>query len=533
MAGIPARFRMPTGIAGRRLIVFWALPRRATSRQRGQVIPLLALLMMVITGFAALAIDAGVSYDQARVDQDVADSAAVAAAYCVSDASSSHCDGTGQSDLQGAALAAVEVAYRDCTSPSNPCSVKLNFFSTYTPATDTGTVLCSASYVAPSTSPQSGTGSCLSSTDDSSIAYAGAIVSDTAVDDFANVGGGSRTHNIEGPQAVAEVQSVTTTPACEICDLGELSLTGSHSEIADNNGPIWIDGQITGWGTKACLYASSPSTSSNNCSTTAGTPFAIDLTAYSSASGLPGGFQSYPSPSYGASVTPPSPSPPDTYDSTTGEWITPDSSVTYTASSISAYDPATCPTDAVPEGIYSSVTLGVSGCDYSFRGYYMITGGLTIATNHVTMSGTANFYFLCSSGGQASTCGSSQAGGYFADDQNHTVLDLTAPGAGAASGILFYFDPNDEGQADSNCSGTATYAGYCGFDVSPTSGSGTHAIDSTGTSGELYMPGATLHTAGSYDNVLFDPIVAGNIIIDGSQSSTGYFPGPQAGGLVH
>lgn len=530
MAGDPARFRAPPGRGGLRS----ALRVRSGRRQRGQVIPLVALLMMVITGFAALAIDAGMSYDQARVDQDVADAAALAAAYCVSGLSAANCDTSGQSDLQGAALAAVEVAYRDCTSPSNPCAVKLNFYSTYTPTDDTGTVLCTASFVAPSTAPQSGTGSCLSSTASSGIAYVGATVSDTATDDFANVGGGPRTHRIQGPQAVAEVESASVTPICEICDLGELALTGSHSEIADTNGPIWIDGQITGWGTKACLYASSPSTSSNGCASPAGTPFAIDLTAYAGASTLPAGFQSYPSPSYGVAVSPPSPSPPDTYDSTTQEWITPDSTVTYAASSISAYDPASCPTSAVPAGIYSSLTLSVSGCDYVFRGYYLITGGLTITKSGITMSGVANFYLLCANAGQAATCsGGAQTGGYFSDQQNHTILDVTAPVSGAAAGILFYFDPNDEGAVDSNCSGTATYSGYCGFDVSPTSGSGTHAFDSTGTSGELYMPGATLYAAGSYDSVLFDPIVAGNIIVAGAQSEGGYFPGPQAGGLVH
>jgi hypothetical protein len=531
---------MPTGIAGRRLIVFWAMPRRARSRQRGQVIPLLALLMMVITGFAALAIDAGVSYDQARVDQDVADSAALAAAYCVSAASASstnHCDGTGQSDLQGAALAGVEVAYRDCTSPSNPCSVKLNFFSSYAAATDTGTVLCAASYVAPSTSPQSGTGSCLSSTADSSIGYVGATVSDTAVDDFANVGGGSRTHVIEGPQAVAEVQSATTAPACEICDEGQLIFGNQDGEeLVATNAPIWINGQISVGAHTSCLYASTlPGTSGNDdCSNPAGTGLTIDLTDYSS---LPSGLSTYPSPpTYGGSIAAPTYSAPDTYDSSTAEWITPDSSVTYAASSIATFDPSTCPTSTVPEGIYSSMKLDVSNCDYIFRGYYLITGGLTITKSGVTMSGTANFYFLCSNGvGQAATCGGTpQAGGYFSDQQNHTILDLKAPSSGTASGVLFYFDPYDEGVYDpTNCLGTTNFDDYCGFEVSPASGSGTHAIDSTGTSGALYMPGATLYDGGSQDKLLFDPIVAGNIIIDGAQTEGGYFPGLQAGGLVH
>ena len=67
-------------IAGRAYVEDRGVNRRR-ARQRGQVIPIVALMLVIIAGFAALTIDAGLSYDQSRNDQDVSDSAALAASY--------------------------------------------------------------------------------------------------------------------------------------------------------------------------------------------------------------------------------------------------------------------------------------------------------------------------------------------------------------------------------------------------------------------------------------------------------------------
>ena len=53
--------------------------------ERGQVIPVVAILILIITGFAAISLDAGMDYAQSRSDNDVSDAAALAGAYWVTD----------------------------------------------------------------------------------------------------------------------------------------------------------------------------------------------------------------------------------------------------------------------------------------------------------------------------------------------------------------------------------------------------------------------------------------------------------------
>jgi uncharacterized membrane protein len=42
-------------------------------REAGQVMPVVALLILVITGFCALTVDAGMGYNEQRGDQNAAD----------------------------------------------------------------------------------------------------------------------------------------------------------------------------------------------------------------------------------------------------------------------------------------------------------------------------------------------------------------------------------------------------------------------------------------------------------------------------
>ena len=53
--------------------------------EHGQVIPIVALLVVIITGFAAISLDAGMDYAQSRGDDDISDAAALAGAYGVTD----------------------------------------------------------------------------------------------------------------------------------------------------------------------------------------------------------------------------------------------------------------------------------------------------------------------------------------------------------------------------------------------------------------------------------------------------------------
>jgi uncharacterized membrane protein len=63
--------------------------------EQGQVIPIVALLILIITGFAAISLDAGMDYAQSRSDNDVSDAAALAGAYWVVDDQSSTAGASG------------------------------------------------------------------------------------------------------------------------------------------------------------------------------------------------------------------------------------------------------------------------------------------------------------------------------------------------------------------------------------------------------------------------------------------------------
>ena len=49
--------------------------------ERGQVIPVVALFLVILTGFLGVVIDGGIGYTHKRHDQDVADAAALAGSY--------------------------------------------------------------------------------------------------------------------------------------------------------------------------------------------------------------------------------------------------------------------------------------------------------------------------------------------------------------------------------------------------------------------------------------------------------------------
>lgn len=192
----------------------------------------MALMFAVIAGFAALTIDAGVSYDQSRNDQDVSNSASLAATYALNSGAT----------VTTAYNAAENVASLDCSGPSAPCGVTVNFFgSSYT-----GGALCSAS---------PGNTSCLSSTAASSVDYVGTVVTNTASDYFAHLDpASSRTHTIQS-QAVAQVSSTggsggsgssspNPTAACEICILGDVTLQGSSDTLQAGGGNIDVGGYV-------------------------------------------------------------------------------------------------------------------------------------------------------------------------------------------------------------------------------------------------------------------------------------------------
>jgi hypothetical protein len=222
--------------------------------EQGQVIPIVALLILIITGFAAISIDAGMDYAQSRGDNDVSDAAALAGAYWAVD---------NPSPTAGLTLAGLYTAEQNAASVNGcntgQCHAPMAVVgsSTYAVAqlwTTTKFAVGSspAIYVnisgACSTS-ASGTfavGTCPAV---NSIQDVGAPVSDKTTDYFAAVVGGHPVGIV--PDAVAAVAgtgggstSPNPTMACEICVFGPVTLTGTGDELLAGGGSIDIGGYL-------------------------------------------------------------------------------------------------------------------------------------------------------------------------------------------------------------------------------------------------------------------------------------------------
>lgn len=448
---------------------------RRRSRQRGQAIPILALILVVLAGFAALTIDAGSSYDQSRNDQDVSDSAALAAAYSL------YNGGTRTT----AYTAAQNVAALDCSGPSVPCDVTVNFYgSSYT-----DTPVCSATS---SSSP------CLSSTGE--VDYVGTNVANTANDYFANLGSGqSRTHTVQS-QAVAEVTgtgggsgggpSPDPTADCEICIFGNVTFNSSSDVLQAAGGNIDIGGYLlfdgssdavktsSGWGIEvigATQYngytvtfnSSSDKLEANgilgidgkvlfdSSSDTIATDTGAKADLNISGTVKNNGSSNKISPtSYGTTATPAFTDP---LAATATPTYSGASAPTYgglTNFGNWSYPTSSCPSsDTINPGIYDSITINCSSATLNFTpGLYVIAGG-SIKVNSSSdvldsPSGGVTFYYTCASGGTPASCGtfnsatdscaSTSSGAEIVINGSSATLDLSAGSGG--SNILFFFD---------------------------------------------------------------------------------------------
>lgn len=179
----------------------------------------MALLLVVLTGFAALAIDAGVAYDQSRTQQDAADAASLAATFYI------YNNENNKSATLGLAYAAAQnVASADCTGPASPCPITMNFYGTSWTASTPGTPLCSAST-------QTQANGC--STALATVAYAGVSISGTGHKYFGGLGSAApRTFGVNN-QSVAQVVGGTGLNgdgdeylSCVLCILADQGGTG-------------------------------------------------------------------------------------------------------------------------------------------------------------------------------------------------------------------------------------------------------------------------------------------------------------------
>ena len=203
------------------------MARRRRARERGQIVPLFALLMIVLTGFVALDLDSGVAFDQSRTDQDASDAASLAASYWIY---SNLNDQPAPTNLKGAVGAAAHVANLDCIGPSAPCSLTLNFYPGTWTSSNPGSTLCSTPVTIQNVAvPSQVTAAenlftCTATL--ASVYYVGVTVASTAYTYIGAPATGSRTFSVSN-QAVAQVVGGTggtgngdLTIPCVLCILG-------------------------------------------------------------------------------------------------------------------------------------------------------------------------------------------------------------------------------------------------------------------------------------------------------------------------
>jgi hypothetical protein len=221
--------------------------------EHGQVIPIVALVVILITGFAAISLDAGMDYSQSRHDNDISDAAALAGAYWAIDYPST----TTHLSLLGLYTAEVNAATADgcntgqCHAPlvvvgSNTYAVAELWTTAFSVGSSPGIYVGSAGTCSSSPSGSFTLATCPAV---SSILDVGAPVSDTTTDYFAGVVG-AHPFGIT-PNAVAAITgsgtgatSTNPTMACEICVFGNVQMNGTGDTLQAGGGSIDIGGYV-------------------------------------------------------------------------------------------------------------------------------------------------------------------------------------------------------------------------------------------------------------------------------------------------
>jgi hypothetical protein len=499
--------------------------------EQGQVIPIVALLVIILTGFAAISLDAGMDYAQLRNDNDISDAAALAGSYWVTD---------NQSSTTGASLASLYLAeYNAATSDgcnTGQCQAPMvvvgssayklaDLWTTTAFTAGSGPAIYVNSAGACSTT-ASGTFSAATCPAVSAIKDVGAPVSDHTSDYFAAVVGGHPVGII--PNAVAAVGgsggggTVSANPqlACEVCILQNVTFgSSSGSTLQTSGGNLDIGGYVnasnsgtdtiqtySGYGIEvvgATQYDSSTvyfNDSSGASVTSAGTIGInhnvlnagggnVTLTAggaftVSGSNTHTGNGSLSESPTPGTGTTPAftdpyaaAPTPLPSFSGTPSVWS-------------AATQGGCASSETVPSGVYTSITDNCSGgVTLNFSGQYVLEGtssstvGLELdGPGSVTLAGTATFYLTCSTGSCGSwtasptpTCATQASGTQVVlNDSSGETLNL----ASSEDGLVFFFDP---------CNSNA-YAFYLesGGNVSDTSTGGVWAH-----SGEMYLGSST------------------------------------------
>jgi hypothetical protein len=518
------------------------------------MLSIVALLILIITGFAAISIDAGMDYAQSRHDNDVSDAAALAGAYWVTD---------NQTSTPGLTLLALynaewNAAYVDgCNTGQCHAPMVVSGTSTYTVAEVwTTNSFSSKSFPTPNiyvgisgTCSTSAGGTFLVGTcpATSAILDVGAPLSDKTTDYFAAVVGG---HPVGlTPNAVAAVGgsgggATPTNPqlACEICVLGNVIFGSSSADTMQTSGGSldiggYVDARNSGTDTiqtsngygidviggnqdssNTLYFADSSGATVNagtgslgikgNVTNTSGGSVTLEtassqgVSAFNISGTVSGNVTESPSPP-GKTVAPSfadpyaaAPTPLPSFSGSGSAW------------SSSANGGNCASTETVPAGVYTSITTNCSGpVTLNLSGQYVLTGsgGLDLGgSGSVTLSGTATFYFTCASGScggwtasPTPTCAAQVSGAQLAfNDSSPIAVNLTT----YEDGVLFFFDP-------CNSNSEAFYL------------EGSGAVSDSGTGG-IWAHSGGMYLGSSTTMTLPGPIVVGSIDMAGSGGGT-------------
>jgi hypothetical protein len=439
---------------------------------------MVALFLVVLTGFVAIVVDAGAGYTASRHDRDVADASALAAAYTIWAELKATPAATSLATATTASAAAAE--QNSCDAEGDGEGTEETTFGSCVAATpvylasDNATVTASAQ----------------------TASYVKVVVTDASPNGFAQLshGGHSITESVTSEAAVKNSSGGGggTTLSCEVCVLGNVTFGSKDTDITASAGNIVIDGNVS-----SCCSASF---------VTANSPHTVDIQGtWAAPPQVCSNSAPYP-PTTGTCVA--------ATPLKTGAFVDPGLAAPVTTGL--TVQAAWSGAGTINPGIYPSITSGGGGTTLTLNaGVYVITGavGFVIAGGTIAATAGVTLYFACSS--FPTPCTTGQLGAGFSLSSTGSTLNLTAPVSGPQTNMAMYFDPKN----------TAT------FSVSTTSFAGN-------ISGAMYMPAGTINVSSKGSEIFGSPIVVKTISIT-SGGSLGQLTGsltvggstPPPGGL--
>jgi hypothetical protein len=417
------------------------------------VFPLVAIMLMVLAGFTALSVGAGMDYAQSRSDHDVSDAASLAAAYALSQPGAT---------LGTAYTAASQLGTLDgcntsiCHVPSVNSTGTEPYLEVWTTTTFTSSSSSSPTYYVNISGACSSTVTgnfSVSNCPTVPVTYVGAPVGDTSTNYFAGAVGAAA-HSAVTANAVAQVTGTTGGSGnktwsipCAICLLGTgttLDYTSSKSSSMSAKANVDINGSIT------CSGSGQPAFTINSPGTG----------AFLAASAWPSGCAN--------PVALPSTT---TYNTTTADPLASMAMPSLSGLSCSSNcSPTDTATTTLSPGVYGTLTLE-SGT-YTFNpGLYVFAGGsgsglvLTSSSSaNINLSGSGvTLYFVCGTPAAPAACASGATGAgitlYGSAAVNWYLSAPTTATAQQPQGVSVLYDRNNAASISFDSSGAYNYNG--------------------------------------------------------------------------